>query len=228
MKNLLEKILIATVVLTGSFAFSETVVYSDSFDGSARKPLNECLPNTTPEGTCWESMKNGTVWMADGSIGTQAPNQNRNAFLPFIPESGKVYELSLEMSPEGPVAGDFFSLGFASNNKLSDAFVTNQGMAVSPWMFVAASGLVRTYTGPGNKGNVAAVSPDGGWANPIAVKIILDTDSEPWAAEWFVNGESIRKHKFYTGNPEISYVTFGRFRRASGSVDNFKLSVLSE
>ncbi len=166
--------------------------------------------------------------MADGRIGTQKVNQNRNAFLPFVPESGKVYELSLDMSPEGAAGDGFFALGFSSGSKPADAFVTNQGMAVSPWMFAAANGTVRTYAGPGNAGNVAAVSPEGGWKNPVSAKIILNTGSEPWSVEWFVSGESVRVHKFYTGNPEISYVTFGRFRKTQGAVDNFKLSVLSE
>lgn len=226
MRCVLKKILPALVVLTGSLVFSETVIYSDCFDGATGELLNERLPNTAPAGACWESMKNGTVWMADGHIGTQAVNQNRNVFLPFVPESGKIYELSLEMNPGGPVAGDFFSLGFASNNKLSDAFVTNQGMAVSPWMFVSTTGQVRTYSGPGNAGNVAAISPDGGWSKPVSAKVVLNTGSDPWAVEWFVNGTSVRTHKFYTGNPEINYVAFGRFRKASGTVKGFKLSVL--
>lgn len=228
MKTVNQWIWIAALSGLVSGVVGAAELYVDLFDGAAGVPLNGRVPNTAPAGISWEAMGNGTAWMADGTIATQAVNQNRNAFLPFVPESGKIYELSLEMNPEGPVAGDFFALGFASNNKLSDAFVTNQGMAVSPWMFVSASGLVRTYTGPGNAGNVAAASPDGGWAKPVSAKIVLDTSADPWSVEWFVNGQSVRSHKFYTGNPEISYVTFGRFRRASGTVRNFKLSVLSK
>lgn len=228
MTGLLKKMLVSAVLLSGQLVVSETLIYLDSFDGDAETKLNRQAPNTAPEGVRWDSIKAGTPWMADGSIGTQDQNQNRNAFLPFVPEAGKVYALSLDMNPGGPVPNNFFCLGFSSDDDSSEGYISNRQMAVSPWIFVAGNGTVRTYTGPGNAGNEEVPVPEGGWGEWVSVKMVLDTTSEPWSVEWFVDGTSVRTHKFYTGNPEINYVTFGRFRRASGAVDNFKLAVVSK
>lgn len=223
LKNIL---LVVGMICCGSLV-AETDIYFESFSGPAGEKLNKKCPDKAPEGVRWESSARGSLWMADGSIETQSVNQNRNAFLPFKPDAGKLYALSLDMNPKKITGKDAFALGFSSNNSLAESYVSNAEMAVSPWIMVTETRTVRTYCGPGNAGNVAAPAPRDGWGEWVSAKIILDTRSDPWAIEWFVNGTSVRSHKFYTGNPEINYVTFSRLRRAAGAVDNFKLSVIS-
>ena len=213
-----------TAVLKAGAVSAEKVIYQEDFDGPSGENLNDKVPDTAPEGIRWESMKGEAVWMADGTINAQEINQNRNVFLPFIPETGKVYSFTLDIKVDGTEKEGFIGMGFASDNALSDAYVSTEKMKVSPWMFFAGSS-VRTYTGPGNAGNTGTVPPKDGWGGKISAEIKLDTVTDPWTVEWLVNGASVRSHKFYAGNPDIKFVTFGRFRRASGGVDNFKLSV---
>ena len=179
--------------------------------------------------------------MADGAIALR--RQSSNAFLPFTPEHGKVYALSVDVCPEGPLGAGFISLGFAATNRLDEAFVSKEAQ-VSPWMYLNHEWIInprsrlasepngskkitrtyRTYLGPGN---FEAIPPKDAYGEWVSAGIILDTRSNAWSVEWHINGECIRTRE-YKKNPVIRYVGIGRFRQAGGAVDHFKLSMISE
>lgn len=221
---------------------AETVIYLDKFDGAAGDVLNGQAPDVSLiDGATWQSGTSGEPWMADGTITLR--RQSSNAFLPFVPESGKVYSLSFEVCPEGPLGAGFISLGFAGTNAVDEAFVGKEAM-VSPWMYVNHDWIInprsrladesnetkkitrtyRTYLGPGNFEGIPPKEAYGEW---ISTEITLDTREDIWSVKWFVNGECIRAGK-YEETPDIHYVGIGRFREVSGTVDHFKLSIVSE
>lgn len=221
---------------------AETIFYADSFDGKSDEVLDGTVPDVSlNENESWQSSSSGEPWMADGTITLR--RQSSNAFLPFTPERGKVYSLSVDVRPEGPLGAGFISLGFAATNILDEAFVSKDAK-VSPWVYINNDWIInprsrlasesngskkitrtyRTYLGPGN---FAAIPPKEAYGEWISAELILDTRKEAWLVEWYINGECVRTQE-YGKNPKIHYVGIGRFREASGAVDNFKLARVSD
>lgn len=199
----------------GSEGEETTTVYSDDFSGDSQSVLDGRIPEGST-GNSWSSMTIGTVWKADGSVVSNTVSQHRGAFLPFVPEEGHIYELSLDVNP----SSDWFALGFTETNTANLAF-TDSSLGASPWMRQTGLRTVdaRAYVGPGISDYVSTPSAEG-W---VELKIVLDTTGNNWSAEWFYNGESLGDHS-YTANPTIHYVGFGRYGFGEGAVDNFKLT----
>jgi len=195
-------------------------VYYDNFDGSGAADLNGTAPDVRPGPETWTA---ADAWKADGS---KSSGGTRSAWLPLVPDAGKLYTLSLDVNPDVSGSSDWFALGFNSNN-LTDQFHDggNTGFA---WLLNrendASSSVVQTFLGGGTSGAASHdFNPDKvGFVN---LKVQLDTRDSAWTAEWFVDGSSIRGPVAFGSNPTINYVGFGAWSSATGAVDNFRLMV---
>lgn len=222
MKKSETSLLVSLLIVVGIVPAIADVIYEDDFSGSSSVNLNGQAPDVRPGTETWQVLETGyTTWKSDGSIEVPAANQNRNALLPFTPESGKVYTLSLTMNPQN---SDYFSVGFTGTGSLNGSFTSSTEPAAAPWMFIQYDHTLvsRTYYGPGISGNLGVYPSAEGWGATVAVSIVLNTMASHWSVEWFINSESVRTYT-YPENPTINYVGFGRQGRASGTVDNFKL-----
>jgi hypothetical protein len=189
------------------------VIYSHNFSGDAATELNNQMLEA-PATVAWSSDR----WMADGSIVGEYLTF-RNAFIPFVPESGKIYTLSLDVNV---TAGneDWFALGFtAGNNTTIDFYSGNINAA--PWVLERDQGSDRTipFLGPALNDSSAYNTADG----LKNLKIVLSTIGSQWKATWYVNDVVLRPTKTYTTNPTINYIGIGQCLSAAGTIDNLKL-----
>ncbi len=202
------------------------LIYYDGFSRAGSVNLHGTPPPISAGGATWTAHAD---WKADGSISV---TQHRNAFLPFEPEAGTIYRLSMDVNPtEGARIHDWFGLGFTSSAGTSNQFSLN---SAAPWALLrvgrtdgeAGYPPLYTATGPGNAGFESYSSDSDIWTGVVNLAIELDTRGDNWTAEWFVDGEWLRTHT-YTTNPTIHYVGFGAYD-ASGLVRNFQLAIVPE
>ena len=217
---------LAGLALAAGSAHAATI-YNETFSGSG--DLNDTTPDTTTDGNKWVA---STDWNENGSIAASTSiADDDSAFLAFAPTSGFVYTLSATVSlpTDGNSASDWMALGFTASN----ATGSNTGAAgfwsdpnnASPWMLYRVNSQVVTFDGPGVSGTNEG---EGDFAaGPIAMSIELDTTGALWAAEWFVDGSSVRTVTF-ASNPTINHVGFGRENGASSTLTSFSLTTIPE
>jgi hypothetical protein len=209
-------------------AATAAIVYFDDFSGVSGS-LHGTLPDTTSGsngGTAGATWLTTTNWNANGtSVGSGGAD---NAWLPFTPQTGRLYTLSMDADPAtGGGAGDWFAIGFVQT---ATAATTTNSFAVSsvnaaPWMNqrkTPGTQDIETFLGPNNGGEVDHVPFTDASHN---LKITLDTTTALWSVKWFVDGTQIRTDTFAT-NPVITGVGFGRINGVNGTVDNFQLDAV--
>ncbi|MDY0167311.1 MAG: autotransporter-associated beta strand repeat-containing protein [Thermoguttaceae bacterium] len=191
------------------------VIYTDGFGGSPGDNLQGTHPDFGSR--AWTASGH---WKADGS---RLSTGDGNAFLPFTPESGRLYSVSIDLNPNSPIgATDWFAVGFTNSLSTTGNFHLN---GAAPWMLlrVDRTNNMQTFLGPSTAGGVTHNGP---WPEGfVNMTIELDTRPSQWTAQWFLDGAPIRTTVFST-NPGINYVSFGGYNTAVGQVDNFRLSVL--
>jgi hypothetical protein len=132
-------------------------IYSDNFDGGT-VVINDTTPDTTTAGAKWVANEN---WKADGSIAQVAnTSADHSAFLPFTPESGKIYTLTATLSqPTGTTNGAGRAM-WAAIGFTNDTLGTADGNNTESFFAGdnAASPLVLWRPDYGSPGNGRAVS----------------------------------------------------------------------
>jgi hypothetical protein len=207
--------------LSGVSASTSPVLYYDDFSGGNSTSLIGTTPDTTQVGETWQGISTGSQWTADGAI-TNDVDQSRIAYLEFIPETGKVYTVSVDETHINKLYTCYF--GFMSS-------VPTEGQSffsgiASPWMRIQGNGDTwAMITGGGGSGQTVAAS--GYTAQMNTMQVVLDTTESAWTVEWFLNGTSFQTYT-YSSNPDIQYVGFGRYRSGTYDVDRFELSAASE
>ncbi|MBN1362708.1 MAG: discoidin domain-containing protein [Sedimentisphaerales bacterium] len=201
------------------------VIYSDDLNGSG--PLEGSAPDVRPGVETWLA---APVFSADGVVATdRVSGTTYRAWLPFTPDPGQVYVLSLDVDPQtsgANNAGEWFALGFSNSNAVTgDPEFWDSGIA---WILhritrdSADNDEIQTFVGPGMSQSANYPSKESG---PVKLTVILDTTESRWTVEWLRNGESIRGPVTYATNPTISQVGFAKIWGAGGTVDNFELKL---
>lgn len=209
----LSLLLGASLALKGN-----ALIYSETFSGLSTESLDGRAPSVGV-GT-WTS---DIALRADGIL-PSLNSTSYNAFLPFSPESGKVYALSLDVNPGPANTANWIALGFTQRTSFTSIFSNAEP---APWMAargqrdVAGDIFSNLSLFTGSAGHASALGT-------INLKIHLDTTDTLWTAEWFVNGESVRAPVSFAFNPLITHVGFGRFEDVAGTLDNFTLAVIPE
>ncbi|MGE4489877.1 MAG: hypothetical protein AB7E95_10085, partial [Kiritimatiellales bacterium] len=212
------------LLLFSTIAAAETVLYQETFSGSSGEFLAGKNPDVASGAETWMSLTNNGPWMADGSTEGSA-SIVRGALLPFSPEDGDVYTLTMDMDPSA--GSRWFELGFTSSSR-TDLNFTSPTAGAAAWLYLKAERTNSAVVGGGtftslNDGQ-QNFSGSAELAGPVSAKIVLDTTADAWSVEWFLNNTSIRNYTFAT-NPVINYVGFTRhYSDTSGQVDNFLLT----
>ncbi len=192
-----------------------SIIYFDDFSGSNDAGLNGTAPDTRPGSETWTS---SDPWKADGS---KSGGGNATAYLPFTPESGKTYTLSVDVNTTN-TGGDWLAVGFTQNADTSQVFHSTANTAYA-WVLRKPGNALESYLGAGTNGNGNFTAT----AGVVSLKIVLDTTTPLWSVEWHTN-DTLRRTASFTANPTINYVSFGAFNSGTGTVDNFTLSVVPE
>jgi len=190
-------------------------IYLEMFSGSG--DLNGADPDIRPGSETWTA----SLWQQDGTI-ADLNERADSAWLPFTPQSGRVYSLAATVdavASGGTRDASWTALGFGNASDTTTFFEPPNNTA--PWVLYRATGTpdqIVTWTGPG----VTGTESEGTVAGPVTLSIVLDTTSANWTAEWFEGSNSLRTHT-YSSNPTITTVGFGRSIYSNGPITTFSL-----
>lgn len=198
---------------------SVTIIYRDGFSGSGS--LHGSLPEIG--NLAWLA---GPAWTVGNGLATIDDLEVDHAFLPFQPEAGHYYVLSITLAPGKVARNSWVGVGFANQPSVVDGVVSwwsnfhEGGRGTAPWMLKFHNGNIWTFTGPRANGG----SNHGTFSlSPSRVEIVLDTTSSNWRVDWCVDGHKVR-HAAYSSSPNINWVGFGvEQRHANIQVDDFSL-----
>ncbi|MEN8254315.1 MAG: hypothetical protein ABFR33_02490, partial [Verrucomicrobiota bacterium] len=183
-------------------------IFQDDFSGSGSSGLDGIVPDVAPAGTTWTAHAN---IMADGSLGASTAG---SAWLPFVPEAGRIYELSATLN----AVGSWLSLGFGTGTPTTGRTLDNAVF----WSLTQPSGSAypdQSFTGPGTSGseNASTTSTD-------YLKVVLDARNADWEVEWYFNGGLERSETVLEANvPSITHVYLSA-NGATGSYGDFLMT----
>lgn len=151
----MKKLLYTSFMLSSlTLTVAAETLYLDEFSG----PADTTISGTNPSGTLgatniWEG---ATIWKMNGSGQAQTSGFPRNLLLPFSPEVGNIYTLSIDVvSLSG--SEPWIALGFSTASGAQGAFGTFVS-SEAPWMLLYADGDYSTFQGPGTTGGVSLSS----------------------------------------------------------------------
>ena len=205
-------------------------VYHDTFNRTALlKGSTPSLANVGNANVSWVAYPGLSTDGAGISVTTATPSpvggisQHNNAFLPFMPQTGHVYTLSVEIQGVSG-GGQWLAFGFAQNALWNDYFAADNIGA--GWLLQRANNSgVQIFQGPGTSGD-ASFSSSGNTNVFRHYSIVLDTTtgdaSSGWTITFFQNGSELQQ-SVYESNPAIAYVGVGA-DGATGYYRDFSLS----
>lgn len=205
----LINVMLAIVFLTGS---SEAkILIQDKFDrGTEQVP--EPLKGSAPSVSALDKAR----WLAskcitNGSAALMTAKESQRALIPFVPQQGKIYELSATVTMlEGD--NDWMGLGFAHGTG-----VVNQ---VRPGIIIRKKGAVHGMAN--GKGTLLT----GGAGSSVKLAVILDTRGGKWTASWSIN-DSMTGVPVELNDTKVSAVGMSVFGKAGGTFSNFCLRELA-
>jgi len=169
-----------------------TVIYSQDFaSGSATSNLKGS--STT---------KGDGVWVTGWSeIKTDGSAPFGYCYLPFTPEPGKIYTLSVDMVATGPEGG-WNAMGFQDGGSETAFNTSGAGwQLVSPGGFMEVRSEGKKIAAGAKIGEGTTVEADS--TNTFTIE--LNTAGDKWVETFLLNGDVMATHT-YTTNPDIQYV----------------------
>lgn len=194
-------------------------------DGSARQA--EALLGTTPAGrggpgsSAWIAPAAG--WQLDPVAGGLAVTTAGAAFLPFRPEPGFVYRLSVEMHVQSGGSG-WAAVGFAEQAKVQEPILDHAWMQQRHITTLTSHRSGRNpnaaYVGPGEQGRL----PVGDLLTGRQVRtVVLDTTGPQWRA-FFLAGDTLVGECTIGGRARsINYIGLSVFTDTTAILQNFSL-----
>ncbi len=197
--------------------------YTETFAGTGA--LNG---NTTETGAAtWGS---STGWIRNNGVATKSAAGDAHALLPFVPQAGNIYTLSLEIDPtNSPGSADWFALGFTNQLATNTALYTQAFLFPSigqSWMLVRANGAdggtLSAFSSALANGIIGSptVSANGTYDT---ITVILDTRNSNWVSSYYFNGASMGTH-IHAGSLTIQSAGISSYGNAVGNIRNFRLT----
>ena len=204
-------------VLMGYAVFSsaDLIIYQHSFSGASADSLNGVAVDVRPGTEMWTSADD--IIKADGSLSGSAATR---ALLDFIPESGKIYTFSANVTSAAYAnQGYWLGVGFYASD-------TAMGVA---HIGIKRNGDVITSL---NGGSLSGSSDQPYWNDgnnmTVNLELVLDTTDPDWVVSYLINDDLAREYTFSDGNPAITSVGIGKSSWASGTFNEMSLSVIPE
>ena len=225
---------------------SATVIYQDSFtdtDGTLLSAhgldVASGLAGGTANATWWvcnnvnpptfKIVNDGSTSVANrAGTGTNAGSEPA---LPFTPQNGYVYRLSLDILGNTIPTGQWMGAGFfnavpgdqSGTQTGVNCNITTRGLGFT--LFTGSTGAVSTWGGVGLYNNVSVL---GTYLGTHTFTEILDTSNPSnWTFSWQIDGTTVRGPFSLSGvhgTPNIDAVGFDLSTASYGSVDNFSLT----
>jgi hypothetical protein len=232
-----------------------TLIYQDSFAGAAGTTVGGKALDTAvgsdggTAGATWtadtttvtpiSSTASDAIWQLDGSghatirnaavaDGADA-NLIANAWLPFAPQTGFVYDLHIELNPTSAGAsGNWLGVAYtdATMNGHSPSGSASALSNDNPFglSILKGSGTLQKFAGLGTaNGNAPDITGLTVGSQFHSLDLLLDTSAAQWKMSWQLDGSTIGSTFTYSSNPSIGRVVFGT-NKLNGAVQNFSLS----
>jgi hypothetical protein len=231
----------AGVIVSANERLHAATVYQDSFNrgtGSSQVALNGSAPpqETGLAGGSASAFWTASAWTTDGTEANLTPPGNSQAFLPFVPQAGDVYDLSAVLNTTSASGSAWLSLGF-SNTDVTTGEQFHVSNTVYAWMLErgapSASSQNQAFAGSGT----ATTINDGTATSPVLLDVSLNTTSPTWTASFSVNGVpegtvNLPAAAQTGGSKPIEFVGIGSggfdAGGGAGSVSSFSLTVVPE
>jgi hypothetical protein len=180
----------------------------------------------------------GTTFASVGTFGTGADaNLITNAYVPFVPVAGFLYDAHLSIASSGVGAsGNWLGMAFTANGTtgpLNNHTPSGSASALSNdnsfgLILIKGSGAVQTFAGLGTANavvNTAVGSNPVGTTTPIYtdVDVLLDTTGTAWKMTWELGGTVAGTFTYTTNPTNITDLAFGS-NKLTGAVSDFSLT----
>lgn len=218
MKRMIGGLTAACVLMLAGVSRA-AIIYSDDFNRTGA--LNSSSPDATSGlygGTA------GATWTAASGItltGTVAPfNGAALAYLPFSPQSGQVYTLTVYAQD----LNDWAGIGFTRTATPSTAANLHNcepvGGPGAPAWILYQNNVANTMV---NQSGVASSSAGGSGYNTVA--LVLDTTGASWTLQGSMNGSPYGSVYTFATNPTINTVALSAAYGGGGmNTDSFSLT----
>jgi hypothetical protein len=206
------------------------ILYYDDFDGPAGADVNGTTPDITIDGAVWSA---GSNFDADGTVTYDNNSMGDSAYLPFVPQEGNIYKLSVKIdsrvSPFRNNANDWIGVGFTQDNASPELrFFDDSGVNNNPiyWAMSRTNEAVapnndQTFIGPKTAGGEATTT-----ISADKIEIVLDTTAATWVVSWYYDDVLQRTVDVDDAlKPNFQYVALTN-ARADGFIDDFTLTQL--
>jgi MYXO-CTERM domain-containing protein len=232
-----------------------TLIYQDSFTGSAgttvggkaldvaagadggtagatwTADITAATPiTTTSADAIWQLDGSGHATIRNAAVADGADaNLIANAWLPFVPQAGFVYDLHIELNPTATGAsGNWLGVAYtdATMNNHSPSGSASALSNDNPFglSILKGSGTLQKFAGLGTaNGNPPDITGLTVGSQFHSLDLLLDTSAAQWKMSWQLDGAAIGTTFTYASNPSIGRVVFGT-NKLNGAVQNFSLS----
>lgn len=216
---------VGAVILWASAVSADVIIYADTFTRTGA--LLADVPDTRLGlygGSASATWAGANFPLASDMV--SAATVNGAATLPFVPETGRVYTLSVT---ENTLTGNgWLALGYSDGPGSSiNSYHLDVTLAFpKAWMLMispTSGSNNQSFYGGGTNG-VANGAPIGNAKGTHTISIVLDTNPALWTLDWKIDGVSKRTAAF-AANPTISSISFGREAASTGTFDDFSLTV---
>lgn len=223
------------LALIPSSAHAATIIYQDDFSGADNTNLFGTAPDIRPGAQTWSGST--LSFDADGSVDNDGGG--RGAWLPFIPATGNIYQLSGTINVAG---GSWITLGFAERNPNNHFNTTDNSAPITdgadPYgtALVDPVGAVTFFVGEGLSGSSGHTGING--VNQIDITLdATNASSTLWTMAFKLNGtqvvapSTVLQSATFEGTgsfSNIAFVGFSADNTAAGQIDNFSLSIIPE
>jgi hypothetical protein len=213
---------LAVQLVSGVVSAAAVTNFYDNFSGPVEAALNRTVPDVRPGAETWTaSSVLPEAIRADGSFVSGAI---RSAYLPVQIEANKKYTLTAILNISNAADNtDSAGIGFLKAASTGNYATSDPNVA----LIVRRNGQAQAISTGGDVATNISRSID--LNNPVELKIILDTTSAIWTAEYFINGRLVANKKLSTSLCSgLNYINLGKSLSAEGKFVEFCLMVVSE
>lgn len=201
MKTQFVSLAVASLALTAP-GWS-AIIYQDDFSGAAG-PLNGTAPDVRPGGETWTAHTAFTL-TGSSAANVAAENSARGAYLPFVPQTGFLYDFSVTMKFAAELnqtrSLQMGFLEFVPTGNTGRVVATGDGAAA---FFLRNNGTYQARYEGGTapaatmpEGSISATAVD----EPHTLRMTLDTSGTFWVLHAYFDGAEVGTGFTYTTNP---------------------------
>jgi ferric-dicitrate binding protein FerR (iron transport regulator) len=196
--------------------------FYEKFDGAADVDLAGLRPDKAFPGISWKGTRSAK---ADGTLRKE---ENVVALLPFVPEDGHRYTLSVKLKPSStpqPVNSAFL-LGFteggslALHHKDSRSSWASMNRPIASMKYLSNHQIFTSTGGTVAHFKLEIDEP----IETLVLQIILDTRAPAWKLEWHVGDKRVNRFTYPRNPVDIDHVSYGS-QAFEGRISEFILQV---